>query len=163
MVLNNEKEPIVTINNVSKRFVKSLDLAGKIAQRFGVDIREEVVHAVDKVSLNIQDGEVVGLVGESGCGKSTLGRVVAGVHEPSDGNVLFRGKAIEDLTGKDAQEAALKIQMIFQDPMSSLNPRLRVQDIIGEEISFHNTNRIEKRVEKMTLKIGIAYLDYSTQ
>ncbi len=158
MVLNNEKEPIVTINNVSKRFVKSLDLAGKIAQRFGADIREEVVHAVDKVSLNIQDGEVVGLVGESGCGKSTLGRVVAGVHEPSDGNVLFRGKAIEDLTGKDAQEAALKIQMIFQDPMSSLNPRLRVQDIIGEAPVVHgvvDSGNITDYVEEIMLRVGL--------
>ncbi len=59
MALNNEKESIVTVNNVSKRFIKSLDLAGKIAQRFGADIREDVVHAVDRVSLNIQDGEVV--------------------------------------------------------------------------------------------------------
>ena len=158
MVLNNEKEPIVTVNNVSKRFVKSLDLAGKIAQRFGADIREEVVHAVDKVSLNIQDGEVVGLVGESGCGKSTLGRVVAGVHEPSDGNVLFRGKAIEDLTGKDAQEAALKIQMIFQDPMSSLNPRLRVQDIIGEAPVVHgvvDSENITDYVEEIMLRVGL--------
>ena len=158
MVSNNEKEPIVTINNVSKRFVKSLDLAGKIAQRFGADIREEVVHAVDKVSLNIQDGEVVGLVGESGCGKSTLGRVVAGVHEPSDGNVLFRGKAIEDLTGKDAQEAALKIQMIFQDPMSSLNPRLRVQDIIGEAPVVHgvvDSGNITGYVEEIMLRVGL--------
>ena len=57
MALNNEKESIVTVNNVSKRFIKSLDLAGKIAQRFGADIREEVVHAVDRVSLNIQDGD----------------------------------------------------------------------------------------------------------
>ena len=158
MVLNNEKEPIVTVNNVSKRFVKSLDLAGKIAQRFGADIREEVVHAVDKVSLNILDGEVVGLVGESGCGKSTLGRVVAGVHEPSDGNVLFRGKAIEDLTGKDAQEAALKIQMIFQDPMSSLNPRLRVQDIIGEAPVVHgvvDSENITDYVEEIMLRVGL--------
>jgi peptide/nickel transport system ATP-binding protein len=158
MISNNEKEPIVTINNVSKRFVKSLDLAGKIAQRFGADIREEVVHAVDKVSLNIQDGEVVGLVGESGCGKSTLGRVVAGVHEPSNGNVLFRGKAIEDLTGKDAQEAALKIQMIFQDPMSSLNPRLRVQDIIGEAPVVHGVvdrGNITDYVEEIMLRVGL--------
>ena len=158
MALNNEKESIVTVNNVSKRFIKSLDLAGKIAQRFGADIREEVVHAVDRVSLNIQDGEVVGLVGESGCGKSTLGRVVAGVHEPSEGNVLFRGKAIENLTGKDAQEAALKIQMIFQDPMSSLNPRLRVQDIIGEAPVVHgvvDSGNITDYVEEIMLRVGL--------
>ena len=83
--------PILSVENVSKRFVKSLDLAGKIAQKLGANVREEIVHAVDGVSIEIQDGEVVGLVGESGCGKSTLGRVVAGAHGASDGKVLFRG------------------------------------------------------------------------
>ena len=86
---NSELEtPILSIENVSKRFVKSLDLAGKIAQKLGARVREEIVHAVDGVSIEIKDGEVVGLVGESGCGKSTLGRVVAGVHGASDGRVL---------------------------------------------------------------------------
>ena len=82
-----DSTPILTLENISKRFVKPLDVAGKIAQYLGSSIREEVVHAVDNVSLQISEGEVVGLVGESGCGKSTLGRVVAGVHDPSDGTV----------------------------------------------------------------------------
>ena len=155
---NAQKQSIVTINQISKRFVKSLDLAGRIAQRFGADIREEIVYAVDKVSLEIQDGEVVGLVGESGCGKSTLGRVVAGVHEPSDGKVLFRGQEIDSLTGQGAQAAALKIQMIFQDPMSSLNPRMRVQDIIGEAPVVHgvvDSKDITNYVEEIMLRVGL--------
>ena len=155
---NAQKQSIVTINQISKRFVKSLDLAGRIAQRFGADIREEIVYAVDKVSLEIQDGEVVGLVGESGCGKSTLGRVVAGVHEPSDGKVLFRGQEIDSLTGQDAQAAALKIHMIFQDPMSSLNPRMRVQDIIGEAPVVHgvvDSKDITNYVEEIMLRVGL--------
>jgi peptide/nickel transport system ATP-binding protein len=155
---NGQKQSIVTISEISKRFVKSLDLAGRIAQRFGADVREEVVYAVDKVSLEIQDGEVVGLVGESGCGKSTLGRVVAGVHEPSDGKILFRGKEVDSLTGQDAQVAALKIQMIFQDPMSSLNPRMRVQDIIGEAPVVHgvvDSKDITDYVEEIMLRVGL--------
>ena len=155
---NSQKQSIVTISEISKRFVKSLDLAGRIAQRFGADVREEVVYAVDKVSLEVQDGEVVGLVGESGCGKSTLGRVVAGVHEPSDGKILFRGKEVDSLTGQDAQAAALKIQMIFQDPMSSLNPRMRVQDIIGEAPVVHgvvDSKDIIDYVEEIMLRVGL--------
>ena len=155
---NSQKQSIVTISEISKRFVKSLDFAGRIAQRFGADVREEVVYAVDKVSLEVQDGEVVGLVGESGCGKSTLGRVVAGVHEPSDGKILFRGKEVDSLTGQDAQAAALKIQMIFQDPMSSLNPRMRVQDIIGEAPVVHgvvDSKDIIDYVEEIMLRVGL--------
>ncbi|MEQ9200365.1 MAG: ATP-binding cassette domain-containing protein, partial [Rhodospirillales bacterium] len=70
--------PMIQTVDVSKRFVKRLDIAGKIAQKFGSKVREEVVHAVDGVSIDVSQGEVVGLVGESGCGKSTLGRMIAG-------------------------------------------------------------------------------------
>ena len=150
--------PILSIENVSKRFVKSLDLAGKIAQKLGANVREEIVHAVDGVSIEIQDGEVVGLVGESGCGKSTLGRVVAGVHGASDGKVLFRGRDVAALEGVEAREAALKIQMIFQDPMSSLNPRLRVQDIIGEAPVVHKVvapQEIEDYVAQVMTRVGL--------
>jgi peptide/nickel transport system ATP-binding protein len=129
--------PILELKGISKRFVKPLDLAAKIGNLLGAGMREEVVHAVDDVSLTIADGEVVGLVGESGCGKSTLGRVVAGVHPPSAGTVQFKGRQVKGLSGPDAKDTALKIQMIFQDPMSSLNPRMKVRDIIGEAPVVH--------------------------
>ena len=130
-------EPIIAIEDVSKRFVKHLDLAERLVQRFGADVHEEVVHAVDRVSFDVRPGEVVGLVGESGCGKSTLGRMVAGILEPSDGHILFRGQRRDRMPADEARRAALKVQMIFQDPFASLNPRLRVRDIVGEAPVVH--------------------------
>jgi len=158
MTVESGADAMLELRDVSKRFVKSLDLAGKIAQRFGVDIREEVVHAVDGVSLDIASGEVVGLVGESGCGKSTLGRIVAGVHAPSNGSVKFKGRDIAGLKGAEARDVALKVQMIFQDPMSSLNPRLRVQDIIGEAPVVHGVvarSEMADYVEETMLRVGL--------
>jgi len=119
---------ILSLRGVSKHFVKRLDLAGKIAQRLGASVAEEIVYAVDGVSFEVREGEVLGLVGESGCGKSTLGRVVAGIHPPTGGKVYYRGRSLQDLGRKER----LGVQMIFQDPMSSLNPRMRVRSIIAE-------------------------------
>ena len=90
-LVNEDYAPILDLRDVSKRFVKRLDLAAKLANYLGANVKEEVVHAVDQVSLSIGHGEVVCLVGESGCGKSTLGRIVAGVHQPSNGEVRYRG------------------------------------------------------------------------
>jgi peptide/nickel transport system ATP-binding protein len=150
--------PILELRNVSKRFVKKLDIAGRIAQRLGSRVREEVVHAVDGVDLAIRESEVVGLVGESGCGKSTLGRVIAGVHEASAGSVFYRGHDVSALTGSAKRDAALKIQMIFQDPMSSLNPRLRVRDIVGEAPRLHgivDAAGLDGYVRDILLKVGL--------
>ncbi len=129
--------PLIELRRITKRFEKRLDLVGRLARRLGAPVREEVVHAVDDVSLAIRPGEVVGLVGESGCGKSTLGRVAAGILPPSAGEVLWRGRPVRGLTGADAREAALRAQMIFQDPYASLNPRLKVERIVGEAPLVH--------------------------
>jgi peptide/nickel transport system ATP-binding protein len=120
-------EPLVELQGVSKRFVQPLDFAGKVARALGAGVSDEVVHAVDDVSFSVSEGEVVGLVGESGCGKSTLGRMVAGILEPSAGAIRYRGR----------ENAGLKVQMIFQDPFASLNPRMRVRDIVGEAPVVH--------------------------
>jgi peptide/nickel transport system ATP-binding protein len=118
---------LLDLEHVSKRFVQPLDLAGRIARTLGADVSDEVVHAVDDVSFTVNEGEVVGLVGESGCGKSTLGRMVAGILPPSAGAIRYRGQ----------ERIGLQVQMIFQDPFASLNPRMRVQDIVGEAPVVH--------------------------
>ncbi|WP_244408779.1 ABC transporter ATP-binding protein [Roseomonas fluvialis] len=129
--------PMVELRGISRRFEKKLDFAGKIARKLGAPVREEVVHAVDQVDLTIRKGEVVGLVGESGCGKSTLGRMVAGILPPSDGVIMRNGTDILSRNNAAAREMKLRTQMIFQDPYASLNPRMRVADIVGEAPLVH--------------------------
>jgi peptide/nickel transport system ATP-binding protein len=129
--------PLLELKQISKRFEKKLDVAGRLVRALGVDMREEVVHAVDRVDLEIREGEVVGLVGESGCGKSTLGRLVIGLHEPSGGEKIWRGKNVMAMSPAEKRAMQLEGQMIFQDPYASLNPRFRVEDIIGEAAVVH--------------------------
>jgi peptide/nickel transport system ATP-binding protein len=139
---------ILELEHVSKRFEQPLDLAGKIARALGADVADEVVHAVDDVSFCVNEGEVVGLVGESGCGKSTLGRMVAGILEPSTGSVRYRG------TGRPG----LKVQMIFQDPFASLNPRMRVRDIVGEAPLVHGLVRekdLDDYLDALLVRCGL--------
>ena len=139
---------ILDIEHVSKRFQQPLDFAGKLARALGAEVADEVVHAVDDVSFFVKDGEVVGLVGESGCGKSTLGRMVAGILEPSSGNIRYRG----------TEKPGLKVQMIFQDPFASLNPRMRVADIVGEAPLVHGIVKraeLEDYLDALLLRCGL--------
>ena len=120
------------IDRVSKRFVKRLDAIERIASRLGSPVHEQTVHAVDRVSFDVETGEVVGLVGESGCGKSTLGRVVCGLYAPTEGEVRLDGTPVRLQAGR-----APVLQMIFQDPFASLNPRMRVGEAIAEAPVAH--------------------------
>ena len=131
--------PLIELRRVSKAFTRRLDLLTKAVNLLGARYREEVVRAVDDVSLKIRRGEVVGMVGESGCGKSTVGRIAAGLLPPSAGEVLYRGRSRTAMRGSEARTIQLKTQMVFQDPFGSLNPRMRVRDIIGEAPRLHRT------------------------
>ncbi|MBF9057997.1 ATP-binding cassette domain-containing protein [Rhodobacterales bacterium HKCCSP123] len=149
---------MLELKAVSRRFEKKLDRIERLARRLGADLRETRVNAVDAASFTVDRGEVVGLVGESGCGKSTLGRMVAGLLPVSGGEIRFEGTDITDAASGQAREKRLRIQMIFQDPMSSLNPRLKVADIVGEAAVYHGlTTRREVAgyVDALLEKVGL--------
>ena len=134
--------PIIELRAVSKRFETKPDLAARMVRRMSrAKAPRPVVRAVDQVDLTVRRGEVLGLVGESGCGKSTLGRMVAGILAPSEGQVLYHGRDRAGLHGAAARDARLRVQMIFQDPYASLNPRLRVSEIVGEAPRVHGLTR----------------------
>lgn len=117
------------------------------------------VKAVDDISFNIYKGETLGLVGESGCGKSTTGRMLVNLLNPTSGNVLFEGKDIRELSKKDKRSLSKNIQIIFQDPYASLNPRMTIGDIIAEPMKINKIadgGEIEKRVLKLLNYVGLA-------
>jgi oligopeptide/dipeptide ABC transporter ATP-binding protein len=116
------------------------------------------VHAVDGVSFTIRSGETMGLVGESGCGKSTVGRCLIRLYKPTGGRIAFEGKEVTAMSGPELTVLRTQVQMIFQDPYSSLNPRLRVRDIIGEALRVHrlvNPKEWEARVRELLDAVGL--------
>ncbi len=152
--------PLVRVSHVSKTFGQPHDgLVDTWLEKARLLKPATLTRAVDNVSLDIAKGEVVGLVGESGCGKSTLGRMVAGIMEPTSGKVLVRGQDLKTLPRHEAEAARLKIQMIFQDPYASLNPRMRVRDIVGESPRLHNmvsSKELDQYVSEQMERAGLS-------
>jgi len=119
----------------------------------------EVVHAVDGVSLDVRSGETLGVVGESGCGKSTLGRLLVRLHEPTSGSVHFGGSDISTLSRRRLRPYRREMQMIFQDPYASLNPRKRVGQILGDPFEIHGGLSREKtrvRIRELLETVGLS-------
>jgi oligopeptide/dipeptide ABC transporter ATP-binding protein len=118
-----------------------------------------MLHAVDDISFKLEKGKTLGVVGESGCGKSTLGRVILHLIEPTDGTIIFEGKDITNLKGKALKSIHKEMQMIFQDPYSSINPRMRVRDLIGEPLKTHKLfktkQEYDSRIEELMETVGI--------
>ena len=112
-----------------------------------------MLHAVDGVNFTIEAGKTLGVVGESGCGKSTLGRVVVGLIEATDGQVFFDGQDVTHLKTKERRELCQEMQMIFQDPMDSLNPRLDVMSLIADPLKIFHKYKTKKEIEKRVLEL----------
>ncbi len=118
----------------------------------------QTVHAVSGVTFSVKAGETLGLVGESGCGKSTTGRALVQVQAPTSGSVTYRGQVLDKLSGRQLRRVRTKIQMIFQDPISSLNPRRRIKDIVAEPlVIWGRGNKSERnaKVREMLEAVGI--------
>ena len=144
------REPLIRLEGVKKYF--------PVTQGILFQHRIGNVHAVDGVDLEVYPGETFGLVGETGCGKSTLARVVMRLHEPTEGRIIFEGEDITHAKGKDLRERRRDMQMIFQDPFASLNPRKTIGSIIGEPYRLHGTvvkNKIKSEVQQLMELVGL--------
>lgn len=138
--MSEDKKVLLEVQKVKKEFVTSKSLTGKPVK---------IVHAVDSVDLTIYEGETIGVVGESGCGKSTLGRCILQLIRPTAGNVLYRGEDITKLNKEQMRQMRRKMQLIFQDPYASLNPRMTVLELIMAPLEAFGIGTMEERVQRV--------------
>ena len=151
-----ERQPLLEVEHLVKHFpIKSGIL---------IDRQVGAVRAVDDVSFTVAPGETLGLVGESGCGKSTLSRTILQLLEPTSGSVRFDGRDIVGVRGKDLRPLRRQMQMIFQDPYASLNPRKRISQIIGDPLRLHGIasgDELKRQVQELMERVGLSPEHYS--
>jgi peptide/nickel transport system ATP-binding protein len=148
--MKNLQQPLLEIKGLKKYFDVTEGLFSK---------QKQYLKAVDSINLKVYRGETLGIVGESGCGKSTTGNVILRLLEATEGEILFEGQDLRKLTPKQMREKRKDIQMIFQDPFSSLNPRMRVFDLIAEPLRSHKIatgERLRKRVLELMEVVGLS-------
>ncbi|MBX7171785.1 MAG: ATP-binding cassette domain-containing protein [Pyrinomonadaceae bacterium] len=153
--MENNGENLISIQDLKVHYqVRAKSLIDRIS---GNDERK-VVKAVDGVSLEIKKGETLGLVGESGCGKSTLGKAILRLTEPTDGKVIYNNKDLANLSNSQMRDQRKHLQMIFQDPYASLNPRMTVGQIIGEPIKTFglSSGTVEEKVQELMETVGLS-------
>ena len=149
--------PLISIRDLKVHF--DLGGGGVLDRLIGSNPVRRIVKAVDGVTIDILPGETLGLVGESGCGKSTLGRAILRLTEPSDGQVLYRNRDLARLSSRELREERRHLQIIFQDPYASLNPRMTVGQIVGEPLETFGLARgreAEERVQLLMETVGLS-------
>jgi len=142
-------EPLLEVRNLKKHFAVSSFLLGRV---------RGWVKAVDGVNFTVNQGETLGLVGESGCGKTTTAKLILAAEEATAGSITFDGRDIVPLKGKELMDYRRQVQVVFQDPYSSLSPRMRVGDIIGEPIQTHerlSRRQLQERVGELLELVGL--------
>ena len=145
-----EETPLLDVKDLKIYFEKKRGL-------FKKEITQ--VKAVDGISFQIREGETLGLVGESGCGKSTTGRGISQLIPPTEGDVLFQGENLAGLSRNDLRKKRRDMQMVFQDPYASLNPRLTVEDILAEPLKAHGVRNRQERLEKINAMLDVVGLN----
>lgn len=139
-----KQAPLLILENISKTF---------FIKRPGLSLGKDSIQAVDKVSLSVYPGETLGLVGESGCGKSTLGKIILRLLEPSSGEITYAGKNLRTISSKEMRLMRKKIQVVFQDPYSSLNPIMRIGDAIAEPMMVHKIHSSKQSAKTATIEL----------
>lgn len=153
-------QPVLKVKGLEKHF----DISGHFLDRLTFAqgrprLKKTLVQALSKVSFEIHKGEIFSVVGESGCGKSTLGRTILGLYPPNKGQIFFKGQRIDHLNAQEMLPVRARMQMIFQDPYASLNPRMRIHQILSEPVTFHyphlTPGQVREKVVEMMELVGI--------